>query len=145
MVSSIYWAYCGYPVLDTTLCDKSCQWLAAGQWFSLGIPVSSAKNNDRHDITEILLKKVVKHHSPWLSYLCPLICLFSRLLNLALQSVDSEYTLRVKKRVVCTNLDRYVFICTLANPWLIIIRVTTKPFYKTSLHGDILEPATSGI
>jgi hypothetical protein len=23
-------------VLDTTLCDKVCQWLAAGQWFSMG-------------------------------------------------------------------------------------------------------------
>ena len=41
-------------VLDTTLCDKVCQWLAAGK-FSQGIPVSSNKT-DRHDITEILLK-----------------------------------------------------------------------------------------
>ena len=27
-----------------------------GQWFSPGIPVSSTKKTDRHDITEILLK-----------------------------------------------------------------------------------------
>jgi len=40
-------------VLDTTLCDKVYQWLAAGQWFS---PVSSNNKTDRHDITEILLK-----------------------------------------------------------------------------------------
>ena len=33
-----------------------CQWLAAGQWFSLGIPISSTNKTDRHDITEILLK-----------------------------------------------------------------------------------------
>ena len=37
-------------VLDTTLCDKVCQWLAACQWFSLNSPVSSI------NITEILLK-----------------------------------------------------------------------------------------
>jgi hypothetical protein len=43
-------------VLDTTLCDKVCQWLAAGQWFSPGTPVSSTNKTDRHDITEILLK-----------------------------------------------------------------------------------------
>ena len=43
-------------VLDTTLCDKVCQWLAAGWWFSPGTPVSSTKKTDRHDITEILLK-----------------------------------------------------------------------------------------
>jgi len=43
-------------VLDTTLCDKVCQRLAAGQWFSMGTPVSSTNKTDCHDITEILLK-----------------------------------------------------------------------------------------
>ena len=42
-------------VLDTTLCDKVCQWLTAGWWFSLGTPVSSTNKTNRHDITEILL------------------------------------------------------------------------------------------
>jgi hypothetical protein len=37
----------------TTLCDKVCQWLATGRWFS---PVSSTNKTDHHDITEILLK-----------------------------------------------------------------------------------------
>ena len=46
----------GQGVLDTILCDKVCQWLAAGRWFSLGIPVSSTNKTDRHNITEILLK-----------------------------------------------------------------------------------------
>ena len=40
----------------TTLCDKVCQWLATGRWFSLGPPVSSINKTDCHDITEILLK-----------------------------------------------------------------------------------------
>ena len=43
-------------VLDTTLCDKVCQWLAAGLWFSPGTLVSSTYKTDCHDITEILLK-----------------------------------------------------------------------------------------
>ena len=42
--------------LDTTLCDKACQWLAAGRWFSPGTPVSSTNKTDIHDITEMLLK-----------------------------------------------------------------------------------------
>jgi len=46
-------------VLDTTLCDKVCQLLATGQWFSPGPPVSSANKTDRHDINEILLKMVL--------------------------------------------------------------------------------------
>jgi len=39
-----------------TLCDKVCQWLATGRWFSPGPPVYSTNKTDRHDITEILLK-----------------------------------------------------------------------------------------
>jgi hypothetical protein len=40
----------------TPLCDKVCQWLATGRWFSLGPPVFSTNKTDHHDITEILLK-----------------------------------------------------------------------------------------
>ena len=47
------WTLLMRGVLDTTLCDKVCQWLATGQGFS---PVSSTKKTDRQDITEILLK-----------------------------------------------------------------------------------------
>ena len=43
-------------MLDTALCDKVCQRLAAGQWFSTGTPVSFTNKTDCHDITEILLK-----------------------------------------------------------------------------------------
>ena len=39
-------------VLDTTLCDKVCQLLAASWWFSPGTPVSSTNKTNRHDITE---------------------------------------------------------------------------------------------
>ena len=43
-------------VLDATLYDKICQWLATGRWFSPGTPVSSTNKTDRHDINEMLLK-----------------------------------------------------------------------------------------
>ena len=46
-------------VLDTTLCDKVCQWFASGRWFSPGTQVSSTNKTDHHDITEILLKVVL--------------------------------------------------------------------------------------
>jgi hypothetical protein len=52
-------------VLDTTLCDKVCQWLATGRWFSPGTQVSSTNRTDRHNITEILLKvtlNTINHH-----------------------------------------------------------------------------------
>jgi hypothetical protein len=40
----------------TTLCDKVCQWLTTGRWFSPRSPVSPTNKTDLHDITEILLK-----------------------------------------------------------------------------------------
>jgi hypothetical protein len=43
-------------VIDIKLCDKVCQWLAAGLWFSLGTLVSSTNKTDHHNITEILLR-----------------------------------------------------------------------------------------
>ena len=52
-------------VLDTTLCDQVCQWLAAGRWFSPDTSVSSTNKTDRHDITEILLTKQVWQ---WIKY-----------------------------------------------------------------------------
>jgi hypothetical protein len=42
-----------------------CQWLATGQWFSPGAPVSTTNKTDHLDITEILLKvalHTIKHH-----------------------------------------------------------------------------------
>ena len=46
--------------LKTARCNKVCQWLAAGRWFSPGTPVSSTNKTYRHDITEILLKVTLK-------------------------------------------------------------------------------------
>ena len=46
-------------VLDTTLCDKVCQWLLEGRLFSPGTPVSSTNETGRHDITEIFLIVVI--------------------------------------------------------------------------------------
>jgi len=40
-------------VLDTTLCDKVCQWPVTSRWFS---PISSTNYTNHHDITEILLR-----------------------------------------------------------------------------------------
>jgi hypothetical protein len=46
----------GGGVFDTTLCDKVCQLLVAGRWFSPGTLVSSTNQTDSHEITELLLK-----------------------------------------------------------------------------------------
>jgi hypothetical protein len=56
-------------VLVATLCDKVCQWLGAGQWFSLVNPgFSSTNETDHHDITEILLKVELNTNNPTKSY-----------------------------------------------------------------------------
>ena len=63
------WILPRWGVLDTTLRDKVCQWLATGQWFS---PVSSTNKTDCHDITEILLKvalNIITQPSPSIIFL----------------------------------------------------------------------------
>ena len=44
-----------WGVLDTTLCDKVCQWLATGRWFSPILQFSSTVKTVRHNITDILM------------------------------------------------------------------------------------------
>jgi len=53
---SAYHHWCCEFESRTTLCDKVCQWLATGRWFSPGPPVSSINKTDLLDLTEILLK-----------------------------------------------------------------------------------------
>jgi hypothetical protein len=50
------WVRISIRMRCTTLCDKFCQRLATGQWFSPGTPVSFTNKTYRHDIAEILLK-----------------------------------------------------------------------------------------
>jgi hypothetical protein len=47
------WEKKNYLVIlfDTTFCDRVCQWLVTGQWFSLGTLVSSTNKTDHHYIT----------------------------------------------------------------------------------------------
>ena len=54
--SLMLWVRFSLRVRCTTLCDKVCQWRAAGLWFSPGPPVSSTNKTDCHDIAEIFLK-----------------------------------------------------------------------------------------
>jgi hypothetical protein len=49
------WVRISIKTRCTILCDKLCQWLATGQWFSPGPSISSTNKIDHHDITEILL------------------------------------------------------------------------------------------
>jgi len=72
----------------TTLCDKVCQWVATGRWFSPGPPVSSTNETGRHDITEILLKmalNIIKqtNKSHWVlvywSFLFQFLCYFANI------------------------------------------------------------------
>ena len=53
-----------YEALDITLCDKVCQWLTTGWWFSLGAPVAFTNKTNHHDITTKLLKVELQHHKP---------------------------------------------------------------------------------
>ena len=55
-------------VSDATLCNKDCQWLATGWWFSPGTPVSFTNKTDHNAITEILLKVALNTKSQPIKY-----------------------------------------------------------------------------
>ena len=75
-------------VVDTTLCDKVCQWLSAGQWFLLGTLVSSTNKTDLHDIAEILLKVALNISTLTLYSFC---CCHLRYLRAITITVDFQY------------------------------------------------------
>jgi len=62
-------------VLDTTLCDKVCQWLTAGWWFSSGTPVSSTNKTWPPWYNWNIVESGVKHHNPnpLNSLICPVV------------------------------------------------------------------------
>ena len=76
-------------VLDTTLCDKVCLWLATGQWFSL---VSSTNKTDCHVITDILLKVALNTITLTLFWvevnLCRFITAFCFLISVLLMEIQ---------------------------------------------------------
>jgi hypothetical protein len=75
-------------VLDTTLCDKVCQWLPAGRWLSQGTPVSATNNTDPHDIAEILLKVALNTINLSPNFNSSLIC--TRCFNAVYEWVDQQ-------------------------------------------------------
>ena len=53
--SSLGWAVAKLRFDFHAICDKVCQFPAAGRRFPPGTPVSSANKTDRHEITHIVL------------------------------------------------------------------------------------------
>ena len=103
----------------TTLCDKVWQWHAAGRWFSLGSPISSANKTDRHDIAEILLKVVLNTRKP--SFLIHLYRFF-----LYVQSF--QYVTRSVVFYICIVLyiDSWFVLFLLAIMLSVLIRFTAS-------------------
>jgi hypothetical protein len=56
------WVRISIRVRCTTLCDKYCQWLATGRWFSLGTPVYSTNKNWPPQYNWNIDESDVKHH-----------------------------------------------------------------------------------
>ena len=56
--SSLGWAVAKLRFDFHAICDKVCQFPAAGRRFPPGTPVSSANKTDRHEITHMVLHQV---------------------------------------------------------------------------------------
>ena len=91
----IYWIYLRGKIIFLYISKMHfdivfhlCRWLQAGLWFSLGTPVSSINETDRHDISKILLKVAVNT------------------ITSTLNSMSSIYD-KNKLTVSCTNFNYY--------------------------------------
>ena len=139
-------------VLKTTLCDKVCQWLAAGLWFS---PVSSTNKTDSHDITEIMLKVAwntitltLFHHTltkdqveVWLSIIPQLLrinTLSERVIVVQLEA--SNFSVFSQKDVIfrCDDVHilRWIFI--------VLAHWNNSPQVDMSINSDTLCPLLNG-
>jgi hypothetical protein len=73
-------------------CDKVCQSLAAGRWFSAGTPVSSTNKNGQSRYTLNIVESGVMHYTPqslwcngkWVRYFCHTEFLFNRMSRIPL-------------------------------------------------------------
>jgi hypothetical protein len=105
-------------VLDTPLCDKVCQYLAVGLWFSKGTPIFSTKKTDRPDLAEILLKLALN------TITITLIHIWSLYLNLSKEATITHYI----KLNIHYIIDKRYF------PFNNFLRVMVfKPTYSTFL------------
>ena len=77
---------------STTLCNKVCQWSAAGRWFSLSPPVFSTNKTDRHDIIEILSKVALN-------------TIYLNLVNILVNSSRSQESKRSSMCVIWRGVD----------------------------------------
>ena len=92
-------------ILDTTLCDKVCQWLAAGRWFSPGIPVSFTHKTDSQE-TEILLKVALSTITLTLINNNCYIFMINLLLNMFISRFQCSITIKEPNTVVSLTLSR---------------------------------------
>ena len=102
----------------TTLCDKVCQWLATGRWFSPGGPVSFKNKTDRQDTmsSACVLYLAVIHR--WQSLRRPLLTVIS--------SIHSE-----KKK----DIELLLIPCVMHVYWI----------YRSSTSDNICDPSLTVI
>ena len=113
------WVWISIRVKCIPLCDKVCQWLATGRWFSPGPSVSSTNKTDRHNITEILLKVALNtikqtniNDSDWNNCVLLLLCEFGcDICNIKLSKLLISFHFIFIKKIqkLCFSLNLLIF------------------------------------
>jgi hypothetical protein len=109
-------------VIDTALCGKIYQWLAAGRWFSPGTPISSTNKIDLRDITEVLLKVALNTiMTPWthiMLYRLHLAWVGFELTTLVVIGTDCIDSCKSKCHTITTTTTPSIYCtCTIGLSW----------------------------
>jgi hypothetical protein len=142
------WVWIPIRARCTTLCDKVCQWLATGRWFSPGIPVSSTNKTDCHVITEILLKVVlntINQTKPTTYPHKPSFCVHKGLQKLVGSFIDPWLDMMQKSNMAVTA-GHSTFACVKCDKWETwnvsqskkVCIIHTKRRYKINIAFTIL-------
>jgi len=130
--------------LDTTLCDKVCQWLATGRWFYPGTSVSSTNKTDRHDVDELLFKVACWTHfkKTCLLLIAFIFIKYLRYINLTIICFENKPSRSSRYSIESWNISLSTIVC---NTHFFILTLSCRTAHTTTLKKQLNDRQKSWI
>ena len=107
--------------LDTTLCDKVCQWPVTDRWFSPGTRVSSTNKTDLSRYNWNIVESDFKHHNPFVWFDCVWLS-WAILVFECLIFYSDNISIPINEQIFC-NVVQKMYIRSSKIPYFIMSQV----------------------